>query len=186
MAIFLLVRAVSDRFIGATKDDADLAFALLDKGLPPPEWNVNAVRDHERRREGLAKAGVSFDADAGDVQDLDRAWDGLRRTLETLGASDANIFVVGTEVGEDQESPIRVLTRTETTAALATVERFDRASVEAAVRKVVNVAGAELYGVGSGSQDEVVRWLADTFDRLRGILRDAGDRGFGLAVQVVL
>jgi hypothetical protein len=170
MAIFLLVRAVSDRFVEAAKNDADLAFSLLDKGLRPPDWHVNAIRDHERRRDGLAKAGVSFDADAAEVQDLDRAWDGLQRTLETLGADDANIFRVGTEVGDDEEAGIRALTSTETVAALATLERIDRASVEDGVRKVlqasrsvgqqrrnpftgemVNVAGGELYGVGSGS-----------------------------------
>ena len=127
MAIFLLVRAVSDRFVDAAKGDPDLAFSLLDKGLPPPEWHVNAIRDHERRRDGLAKAGISFDADAAELHDLDRAWDGLKRTLETLGADDANIFVVGTEVGEDEEAGIRVLTSIETSTSLTTLERIDRA-----------------------------------------------------------
>jgi hypothetical protein len=205
MAIVLLVRAVSDRFVGAAKGDPDLAFSLLDKGLPPPEWHVNAIRDHERRRDGLVKAGISFDADAAQLHDLDRAWDGLKRTLETLRADDANVFGVGTEVGDDEEAGIRVLTSTETSAALTTLERIDRAAVEDAVRKVlhasrsvgeqrrnpftgemVNVSGGELYGVGSGTDDEIVAWFADSFDRLRNILREARDRGFGLAVQVVL
>ena len=48
------------------------------------------------------------------------------------------------------------------------------------------MSGGELYGVGSGTDDEIVAWLADSFDRLRNILREARDRGFGLAVQVVL
>jgi hypothetical protein len=206
MAISLLVRVVSNRFIEAAKAHPDLAFSLLDRGLPPPEWNVNAVRDHESRQNGLAKAGVSFETDAGEVQDLDRAWDGLQRILEMLRANDANIFRVGTDVGDDAEAGIRVLASTETSTALTTLEGIDRAAVENAVRQVVhasrsvggeqgrnpftrqmeNVSGGKLYGVGSGTDDEVVAWLADTFEHLRNILRDARERGFGLAVQVVL
>lgn len=205
MSIFLLVRPVSDRFIEAAKADPDLAFSLLDNGAPPPEWHVNAVRDHARRRDALLKAGLSFEADAARIHDLGRSWDGLKRTLETLGVDDANIFRVGSEVGDDEEEGIRVLTSAESNAALATLEGVDRASIENAIRKVlqesrsvgpprrnpftgamVNAGGQELYGVGQSTEDEIVTWLADTFDLLRRILRDARERRFGLAVQIVL
>ena len=205
LSIFLLVRAVSDRFVDAAKSDPELAFALLDNGAPPPEWHVNAVRDHARKQEALASAGVSLAADTGELHDLGGAWDGLGRTLGALGSDDANVFALGSEVGDDEEAGIRALSSTEAKAALAALERLERAAIESAIRRaleasrtvaeqrrnpftgeMVNVGGGALYGVGSSTDDEIVAWLADSFDRLRAILRDARDRGFGLALQVVL
>jgi hypothetical protein len=199
MAIFLIVRAVSNRFVEVAKANAEVAASLFDEGAAPPEWNVNAVRDHARRRESLAKAGISFDTDAADVHDLDRAWDGLDRTVAVLGAAEANILRVGTAVGDEADGT-RVLTSAEASAALASLARVDRASVEHAVRRVLEASRSGnqsptnpfapdkvgLYGVGSATDDEVVSWLADAIDGLRDILGDAVNRGFGLAVQVVL
>lgn len=205
MSIFLLVRAVSDRFIEAAKSDPTLAHALLDNGAPPPEWHVNAVRDHARKQEALAAAGVSLAVDTGELHDLGGAWDGLGRTLGALGADEANVFALGNEVGDDEEAGIRALTSTETKAALAALERLDRAAIESAIRRaleasrtvaeqrrnpftgeMVNVSGGAFHGVGSSTDDEIVVWLAESFDRLRAILRGARDRGLGLALQVVL
>lgn len=205
MSIFLLVRAVSDRFIDAAEQEPELAFALLDNGAPPPEWHVNAVRDHARRQEVLAKAGVSLEADAGELHDLGGSWDGLTRTLEALGNEDANVFAIGIELGDDEEAGIRALTSTETDAALATLETLDRAAVETAIRRALDASRSvreqrrnpftgevqsagtgSLCGVGGATDDEIVVWWTESFHQLRAILREACDRRFGLALQIVL
>jgi hypothetical protein len=192
MAIQLLVRAVSDRFGAAAKANPDLADTLLDQGLPPPEWNVNAVRDHQRRHTGLAKAGISLDADAAEVHDLGNFWVPLPNMLEALGANGANIFRVGAVVGDD-EAGIRVLTSDEARQALTTLEGLTPSPLDNRIREVLRAGGQRMNPFtrrmenvyGGGSEDQLVSYVTTTLARLRDILQDARQRTFGLAVQVV-